>query len=68
MQYKLLQTDGIVEERERGGYRIVQADQPKFHVDVDFEGTEEREWPRIGFGESSNVCPAVLYEVEVPDL
>ena len=65
MHYKPLQIDGIGEERERGsGY---QAGQPKFHVDVDFEGTEEREWPRIDLGESSNVCPAVLYEGEVPN-
>ena len=42
--------------------------QPKFHIDINFEGREEREWSRIDFRESLNVRPVVLYEVEVSEL
>ena len=40
---------------------------PASHVDIDFEGTKEREWSRNDFGESLDVCSVVLCEVEVPD-
>ena len=35
---------------------------------VDFEGTEEREWPRIDSRKPLDVRPVALYEVEVRDL
>ena len=68
VQYELLQIDGIAEEGNRWkGRRVGEASQPKFHVYINFEGTEEWEWSGIDFRESLDVRPAVLYEVEVPD-
>ena len=66
VQYELLQIDGITEEGKRG--RGHWAGCPKSHVDIDPEGTKEREWSRSDFGGSLDVRPVVLCEVEVPDL
>ena len=69
MQYKPLQIDGVGEEGERGrGRRVGPAGKrARTHVGTDFEGMEERERFRIGLGESLNINPAVVHEVEVLD-
>ena len=69
VQCKLLQVDGVTEEGQRGRYhRAEWVNHRRILDDIDFEGTEEREWSRIDVGELSNVHPVVVHEVEGPNL
>ena len=66
MQYELLQIDGVAKEGERG--RAGLAGRQKIPDDIDFESTEEWEWPRNDIREFLDIRPVVVHEINGPDL
>ena len=67
-QHEPLQIDGVAEEEKRGRGHSVRLVRPGILGDIDFGGTEQREWSRSGISETSNIRPVAEREIKAPDL